>query len=133
MMSGALPVSRKLLRPDRTSGQPLEMPLAISEPAFNWSCTTSSRTTPPIGAMLNVTREYSDGLASFSGLAQLITSRPGGWLSSTLPTILTLPSWVTCCHFEPTFQSEILALLQYWRANSGVVMASHTFCGVLVI
>src|SRR3569833_2261288 len=134
-MSKGLPVSRKLLRPESTSGQPLEMPPAISEPAQSCSWTTFRRTTSPIASISKVTRECSDLLPAFSGLAQLSTSRLWGRLSSTSPVMLTTsePSLLTLFQLEPCFQSETLALPQYWLAISGVVMASHTFLGVLVM
>src|SRR6185503_5165692 len=52
-------------------------------------------------------------------------------LSITLPTIHASFSFVMCSHFEPFFHSETLARLpQYWRVNSGFVIASHVFLGV---
>jgi len=37
-----------------------------------------------------------------------------------------------CSHLEPFFQSETFSMpAQYWRVNSGLVMAVHSFFGVV--
>src|SRR5689334_11307234 len=97
---------------------------------------TFRRTTSPIRSISNVTRDVSEALPAFSGLAQLTTSRLGGRLSRTSPVMFVLsePSMLTMFHLEPGFQSgDTFFLPQYWLVNSGVVMASQTFWGVLVM
>jgi hypothetical protein len=98
------------------------------EPVLNWSWITVRHTWFLIFSISNVTRETS--LRS-SGSAQVSTNRFAGTLSTTLPVIQTSFPLATFSHFEPFFQSETLPIpAQYWRANCGLVMASHVFFGV---
>src|ERR1043165_3686210 len=127
----ALPVSRNDFKLESTRGQPPETLFTMSEPGLKSPWMTSSRTVSSTGSISNVTRETS---ASLAGSAQVSTSRLGGTLSTTLPVIrmARCSSPVTCTHFEPGFQSETFSFPpQYWRANSGFVMAFHSFSGVV--
>src|SRR5271156_913735 len=129
MISMALPVSRNDFMLESTSGHPRETPRNIFEPAFNVSCVTLRHTRSLIASISYVTRDTS---VSLSGSAQLNTSRLGGLHSSTLPIIQTSFSGLRCCHSEPFFQSETFANPpQYWRVNSGWVIASHNFFDVV--
>src|SRR4051812_37376229 len=113
---------------ESTRGQPHETLPAIFEPSLNLSCVTVRQTMSFIGSISKVTRDLS--LRS-SGSAHVSTSRFGGALSTTWPTIQASFSLVMCSHVEPFFQSDTFARsAQYWRVNSGLVMASHVFFGV---
>src|SRR5471030_1864096 len=129
-MLSPLPVSRKVFRLESTRGQPLETPLNIFEPAFNLSCVTVRQVMSSLISISNVTRDLS---ARASGSAQDNTRRFGGLLSKTLPVIQAsgFSPAVMCSHLEPFFQSEMFASPpQYWRVNSGLVMAAQTSFGV---
>src|ERR1041385_6437597 len=81
-----------------------------------------------IFSISKVTRDLS---LRASGSAHVSTRRLGGSHSTTVPAIQTSLSGLRCSHFEPFFQSEALAMPpQYWRVNSGLLMASHVFLGV---
>ncbi len=84
-----------------------------------------------ICSISNVTRESSLGSA---WSAHVRTRRLGGMLSRTSPAMEQpeLPL-LTCCHLEPFFQSEVIPSVQYWRLNSGLVMAFQTFSGVVLM
>lgn len=113
---------------ERTRGQPHETLPAIFESSLNLSCVTVRHTMSLIRSISKVSRDLS--LRS-SGSAQVSTRRLGGMLSTTSPVIHTSFDLETCSHFEPFFQSETFAICaQYWRVNSGLVMASHVFFGV---
>src|SRR5271169_342928 len=130
-MLSPLPVSRNDFMLESTRGQPRETPRNIFKPVFNLSWVTVRQVMSSIAAISNVTRDFS---ASLSGSAQLSTRRLGGVLSRTLPVIHTGSASFskTCSHFEPFFQSEtFLAPPQYWWVNSGWVIASHNFFGVV--
>src|SRR6266498_5885616 len=84
-----------------------------------------------IASISKVTRDLS---ARSSGSAHVSTRRLGGLLSKTFPVIQTsrFSSPPMCCHGEPFFQSETFSTpAQYWRVNSGLVMAAHSFFGVV--
>jgi len=71
-------------------------------------------------------------LAASAGEAQLMTRRRGGADSSTSPTMRTCAlALSTCFQGEPTFQSDTLSCIQYWRVSSPLVSASNTFSGVV--
>src|SRR5690242_4396596 len=92
------------------------------------SCVTVRQTMLEIFSISNVTRDSS---FRSSGSAHVSTKRFGGVHSNTLPTTQASFSLVMCSHFEPFFQSETFASpAQYWRANFGLVIASHVFFGV---
>src|ERR1051326_9117348 len=113
---------------ERTRGQPQEPLPAIFDPSLNLSCVTVRQTMSSIDSIAKVTRDLS--LRS-SGSIQVKTRRLEGTLSTTSPVIQISFSLATCCHFEPFFQSDTLAIpAQYCRVNSGLVMASHVFLGV---
>src|ERR1041384_6894778 len=116
---------------ESTRGQPQETLPAMVEPALNLSWVTVRHTWSLIASISKVTRDLS---ARSSGSAQLSTRRLGGLHSSTLPVIqpsrfLSPPM---CSHFEPFFQSETFSMpAQYWRVNPGLVIAAHSFFGVV--
>src|SRR5205809_997402 len=126
-----LPVSRKDFMLESTRGQPHETLPAMVEPALKFPCVTVRHTMSSIASISKVTRDLS---VRSSGSAQVSTSRLGGLLSKTLPVIQTsrCSSPPMCSHFEPFFQSETFSTpAQYWRVNSGLVMAVHSFFGVV--
>ena len=86
---------------------------------------------PSIASISKVTRDLS---ARSSGSTQDSTRRLGGVDSKTLPVIQTSFSGLWCSHFEPRSQSDTFVISpQYWRVNSGLVMAAHSFLGVVQI
>src|SRR5260221_7388477 len=132
-MLSPLPVSRKDFMLESTRGQPHETLAAMVEPALKFPCVTVRHTMSSIASISKVTRDLS---ARSSGSAQLSTRRLGGLLSKTFPVIQTSRFWSPpiCSHFEPFFQSETFSTpAQYCRVNSGLVMAAHSFCGVVRI
>src|SRR5438874_191076 len=130
-MLSPLPVSRKDFMLESTRGQPPETLPTIGEPGLKLPWVTMRHTMSPIGSISNVTRDLS---ARSSGSAQDSTRRLRGLLSKTLPVIQTSRclSPPMCSHFDPFFQSETFSMpAQYWRVNSGSVIASHNFFGVV--
>src|SRR5262245_54927654 len=128
-MSRPFPVSRNDFMLESTRGQPLATLPATFEPVLNLSCVTVRHTMSfLIASISNLTPDLS--LRS-CGSAHVSTSRLDGMHSATSPTTQASFSLVMSSHFEPFFQSETFANpAQYWRANFGLVMASHVFFGV---
>src|SRR6185437_5095897 len=134
-VSSGTPVSSIDLRLERTRGQPLAIFCAISDPAISSEWVTVSRTMSPT---ISISKLATEACFSLPGAAQVIDRCPtllltGGTLCTTWPWTSTLPSVVLCSQTEPFFQSEMLAWRQYCRVNSGTVIASHTFFGVVLI
>src|SRR5271157_2123646 len=118
---------------ESTRGQPQQTLSAMTEPALKSPWITLRHTMSSIGSISKVTREMSAALA---GSAHVSTRRLGGVLSTTSPANLTVRflSSATLCHFEPFSQAEIFSQPpQYWRVNSGLVMAFQSFSGVVLM
>src|SRR5690349_4830498 len=117
---------------ESTRGQPPATLDSIAAPGLKSPCFTVRQTVSSTGSISNVRRELS---AALSGSTQVNTKRFGGVLSNTSPFTMTSrlsPSPLACSHFEPFFQEEIFSQPpQYWRANSGLVMAAQRFSGVV--
>ena len=65
------------------------------------------------------------------GVAEDLLKALAGELKTTSPVTHVSFSFDTWSHFDPCFQSDTFALPpQYWRVNSGLLMASHIFSGV---
>src|SRR5688572_3601972 len=130
-MLSPFPVSRYDFMLESTRGQPPATFPAMVEPALKFPCVTVRHTMSSIASISKVTRDLS---VRSSGSAQLSTRRLGGMHSKTLPVIQTSRCFSPpmCSHFEPFFQSETFSTpAQYWRVNSGLVIASHNFFGVV--
>ncbi len=85
--------------------------------------------------MSKLAREKPSAVSSGrNSLRQERASRRGGSDSITSPASAVLPSSNTIRQGEPALKSDSRCIPnQYWRWNSGVVSASHSFSGVVLM